>query len=251
MADNNTDSSLLTGTDITTVSFSGELRRHEVQMFRGAFVRAMGGNDSPTLLHNHGDGGLRVAYPLVQYKSVGGHPCVVGIGNGCALLDCLPDSMTMMLGRHRRTFSIDSKSTVHYVPAVDNSPKMYRLTNYLPLNTSNINDYKRLPALTDRVCFLENVITANILSFFKGIGCHCDERIQTAISSIERHEDIRYKGVMFHSFDLTFICNVVLPSNIGLGKSPSVGFGMLRRIDIPPQFFSVLKQQTAPEGLTH
>lgn len=83
---------------------------------------------------------------------------------------------------------------------------------------------------------IENIITANILAFFKGIGYHCSDEIHTAISSVDKEESLYYKGVRFRGFDLKFITNAVLPNNIGIGKSPSVGFGTLQRIVFPERY---------------
>lgn len=214
-------------TDITTVSFRGVLHQREVSQFRGAFIKALGEKATP-LFHNHTAAGLRFGYPLVQYKIIDGHPAVVGIGKETELLKTLREQMVLTIGREKRLFEVEEISTSPYTPLVEDAPKFYSLLHYIPLNSENVAEYDALLALTDRVCFLENLITANILSFFKGIGFHCDETLQTAITDIDKKEVLHYKGVTFRGFDLRFVSNVVLPANIGLDKSPSVGFGLLR-----------------------
>ncbi len=221
--------------EITSVTFDGRLAHDEEPLFRGAIVKALGGLASP-LFHNHlGGDGLRFAYPMVQYKIVGGRPTVVGVGMGRELA-ALRGRMELTIGREARVFCVADVKTVPYVPAVGGGPMMYALRRYLPLNADNAARFDALPALTDRVCLLERTITANILSFFKGVGFRCADAIDVAISSIDSESRLRYKGVSFRGFDLTFIANVRLPDAIGLGKSPSVGFGVLSRCALPERF---------------
>lgn len=226
--------------DITTVTYRGKLKIGEEQMFRGAILKELG-EQASLLLHNHVGEGLRYAYPLVQYKVIGGKPSIVGIGSGGSALANLPKECELMIGKQPRLFQVENINIQPYEPEIADAPKMYSITRYIPLNAKNMEQFDSLPALTDRVCLVENIINANILAFFKGIDYHCDDEIQTAISSVHRIYPLYYKGVRFHGFDMTFITNVLLPDGIGLGKSPSIGFGSLRRIPIPSQYRSKLK----------
>lgn len=226
--------------DITIVSYNGKLKYGEEQMFRGAFLKELGDKAS-ILFHNHTENGLRYSYPLVQYKIADGKPTVVGIGSGGSALMNLPRECELMIGKQTRNFKIDNINIEPYKPEIADAPKMYGIKRYIPLNTANMEEFDSLPALSDRICFLENIINANILAFFKGIDYHCDAEIQTAISSIDRQYDLYYKGVKFYGFDMKFITNVLLPDDIGLGKSSSVGFGTLKRLPIPNRFKAKLK----------
>ena len=221
--------------DITTISYHGKLRHGEEQMFRGAFLKMMG-EDAPLLFHNHIGGGLRYSYPLIQYKVLDACPAIVGIGDvGKSLME-LPKQCQLLIGDQPREYQLGKMSIEPYEPEISGEPKMYAITRYIPLNTANMEEFDSLPALTDRICFLENIINANFLAFFKGIDYHCSGEIHTAISSIDKRYDLYYKGVKFYGFDLRIITNVVIPDNVGLGKSSSVGFGIVRRIPIPATY---------------
>lgn len=229
--------------EITSVTFDGRLTHDEVPLFRGAIVKALGGAAASPLFHNHlGGDGLRFAYPMVQYKIVDGRPTVVGLGMRRELAG-LRGRMALDVGRETRLFEVAAVETVPYVPAVEDGPTMYALSRYLPLNADNAARFEAMPALTDRVCLLERTITANILSFFKGVGFRCADAVDVAISSIEAESRLRYKGVFFRGFDLTFIANVRLPDAIGLGKSPSVGFGVLSRRSLLERFAKSLARR--------
>ena len=169
-------------------------------------------------------------------------PCVVGIGQGAESLCDVREKFELEIYNKRRVFDIDDISINTYTPSVEDSPKMYRLSRYIPLNHENLNEYECMPALTDRICFLERIIKANILSFFKGINYRCKEEIHVAISSIDSKSKLYYKGVEFKGFNLSFVSNVLLPAYIGLGKSPSVGFGTIKRIEIPKAYLKRLLQ---------
>lgn len=225
--------------NIVTVTFNGRLRHGEEQLLRGAFVKALG-QEAGTLFHNHEDEGLRYAYPLVQYKIVGGRPAVVALDEATGPLLHLPQQLRLTIGHREREFAVAGVETQDYWPQIDDAPKMYALTRYLPLNTSNCEQFDSLPALTDRVCLVEDIINANILAFFKGIGYHCGQPLQTAISQVDHRYEQHYKGVRFRAFDLRFISNALLPQHIGLGKSSSVGFGTLRRLEVPQNYLDRL-----------
>ena len=123
-----------------------------------------------------------------------------------------------------------------YIPEIEDAPKYYSLTDYLPLTDKNVETYDSLMALTDKICFLEKILTGNILSFFKGIGYTSEQQIVPVVTSIERQHTIVYKKVHFRAFDLHFVSNVVLPDGIGLGKSTSIGMGSVKQEPLPEQF---------------
>lgn len=217
-------------TNIATVTFKGQLRYGEEQLFRGAFIKALG-EHATILFHNHTEEGLRFSYPLVQYKIINGKPTILGFGDAIPVLTSINGERELAIGHQKRVFKVEEASIRPYTPQFDDTPKHYTLTRYIPLNKENLEEFDGLLALTDRICFVENIIVANILAFFKGIGYHCSDELHVAITSIDRKEKLIYKGVAFQGFDLSFVANAVLPDNIGLGKSSSVGYGVLHRID--------------------
>jgi hypothetical protein len=209
-----------------------------VPAFRGAIIRAMGDKAHP-LMHNHDGEGLRFAYPLVQYKVLDGHPAIVAFGDVGEYLARHFEQhkeLTLELRGRERIFKLSESSCCDYSPIYNDNPKYYSMARYLPLTETNVLEYKSLMALTDKICFLEKIITGNILSFFKGIGYTATEQIEAVITSIDKQEMIVYKGVHFMAFDLHFVSNLVLPDYIGLGKSSSVGMGVVCQEPLPEQF---------------
>ena len=218
--------------------FEGRLSEKSVPAFRGAVIKAMGEHAHP-LMHNHDGEGLRFAYPLVQYKLTDGHPSIVAFGEVGRHLayhfEQIKETDIRIQGK-KRLLKLSDASCCDYEPTFDDAPKYYSLTRYLPLTDTNVEEYASLMALTDKICFLEKILTGNILSFFKGIGYAATEQIVTVVTSIESQDVIVYKGVHFKAFDLHFVSNLVLPDNIGLGKSSSVGMGIVCQKPLPEQF---------------
>lgn len=88
-------------------------------------------------------------------------------------------------------------------------------------------------SLTERLQLLERLLTGNILSFAKGIEWRIERPIKVQIQELKGEKMIRYKGVPLIAFDVIFNCNVFLPNYLGLGKSASHGFGIIRQFREP------------------
>lgn len=222
--------------NIAILKFKENLGTADLRCFRGAIID-MVGKDNP-YFHNHEDGGLRYGYSMIQYKVLDGHVCLVGIAEAAMavmqLVGRFPHSLK--IGKKEMEFHVETCSLTPYIPLMEDAPKLYRLRNYLALTDDNFKKYHRMLALTDKITFLEQIITGNILSFFKGIGYHVEERIECAITEMKELSEQSYKHVKFDSFEIKFVCNVELPDGIALGKSGSVGFGTLTRCELPDRF---------------
>ena len=218
--------------NITTITFGTTIEPREIQCFRGAIVRSMG-KDRDVLLHNHTDEGLRFSYPMVQYKVNRKKPQIVAIGSiGQEIKSFLDQNpLELTIGDHKQHFEVEEIQEKPYSPSFSEEPKLYSIRNYIALTSKNHTEYHSILALTDRIQFVEHVLVGNILSFLKGIGYHSDEKIYLAITSIDGTPIVRYKGIRFEAFDLHFVCNINLPDNIGLGKSSSVGFGKISKVN--------------------
>ena len=87
-----------------------------------------------------------------------------------------------------------------------------------------------LQRLSDRVSFLENILTANILSFLKGINVYIDNDLECHLLDVSDKYSIKTnKGVKMIAFDASFQINIELPDYIGLGKHSSLGYGLITK----------------------
>ena len=214
-----------------TIAYFKAIGRISIVAFRGALLKLMG-DEVDTAFHHHEADGLVYGYPKVQYKMIDGRPAVLSVDVSLQPLVSLFDEggHTLCVGRKDVFVELDEVVIKNYAVAIDDAPKHYRVVRYLPLNEKNVVEYGKLIALTDKICFLEDILTANILSFFKGIGYHAEEQVELALTAMRPSKPAYYKKVGFRCFDLEFVTNVVLPQHIGLGKSSSVGFGVVGQI---------------------
>ena len=93
-----------------TIQFNTPLKRRELPLFRGAIIAAI--STGNILFHNHNEGStLRYAYPLIQYKRIGGKAAIVCIEEGVEAIGELlvaESNGKMKIGEKEETFSVSS-----------------------------------------------------------------------------------------------------------------------------------------------
>lgn len=185
-----------------------------------------------TLFHNHKEGNnFRYKYPLIQYKILNGNPFIVGINEGAILLvnNFLDISrMTLDDKVYEEPEGIISMKNED-LEVNSNTYKYKFITPWRSLNDKNFKKYKNLKNNNkEQVDFLGSILIGNILSFAKGIDWWIEEEIEVEINLEE--VPIYYKGNKMPGFKGEFTSNIKLPEFIGLGKSPSRGFGTIKKI---------------------
>jgi len=219
-------------TKILTILYDAPLAIANVTKFRGAIINALGRDE--TQLHNHGDGSsVNYRYPSVQYKTIDGKAAIVAINEGIDAVASLLEHarLDLRIGREQVSFRMTSATTKLYQPQLVEDAQFYHLTNYVPLNSENYATYRNFIALTDKINFIEDILVGNMISFFKGINYHCEQQIQCAITEFAPlAQNVVSKGVEFSAFDISFVCNALLPEHVGLGKSVAKGHGVLSKI---------------------
>jgi hypothetical protein len=171
------------------------------------------------------------SYPLIQYKSVYKKPALFCLGDGVDEIHKLfsHKSWDIMVNGEKLALKIDKLDLNSFNIQVWEKNFNYSITNWLALNGENYKKYKALKSLAERILMLENILKSNILSFAKGIEWKVDKPIVVSIQDIRQEKIIRYKGIPLQAYDIDFACNVFLPNHIGLGKSASHGFGMIKQ----------------------
>lgn len=221
---------------IWTIIFDIHLGTAEIPMLRGAIISAVRKhsideqlNETAPLFHNHLGDSFRNAYPLIQYKILGGRAAIVCVGEGVAAIGTFLSSsdLKMEIGHRSVHMGIFNSAPLRFQFRIDETKHQYHLRRWAPLNSDNLLRYNELVSLKDRIELLEGILTGNILSMLKGLGVFVETRIQCSILSLSEPYFEGYKGTGVMSFDVCFSSNIVLPENIGLGKHASVGFGVL------------------------
>lgn len=182
------------------------------------------------ILSNHfSDGKSRYAYPLVQYKVIRKAPTLIGINEGAHLLLELFGSIKE-LNIDGTIYAINNKNLRAFTNEIGGASSLhtYRFdTLWMGLNQENYKKYKLLTSLSDKRIFLSKILTANIISFYKGL--QHDEKQQILVLPHLKEHITQFKNKKMLAFSGRFICNMELPNYVGLGKSVSRGFGSIYR----------------------
>ena len=215
-----------------TIQFNTPLKRRELPLFRGAIIAAI--STGNILFHNHNEGStLRYAYPLIQYKRIGGKAAIVCIEEGVEAIGELlvaESNGKMKIGEKEETFSVSRVNALQTNVQCWESIFEYRIRDWLPFNESNYKIFCEEASLTNRIKKLENILIGNILSFAKGINLHFEQQIEVSIKTIDNIRKVKYKRVSLQCMDISFKTNISLPNFIGLGKHASVGFGIITKV---------------------
>lgn len=157
-----------------TIRFNLPLHHSELPLFRGAIIAAVPSGN--LLFHNHDGTTLRYAYPLIQYKRMGGKAAIVCIGEGVqAMAELLADGdFTINIGNRKTELKIESISSGETDVRQSPSPLLYHLRGWLPLNETNHALFQSTESMVGRLHLLEQILTGNILSLLKGLGIFID-----------------------------------------------------------------------------
>lgn len=215
---------------VVKVTFDTDLKSHEIPAFRGAIIGIVGREH--VIFHNHLEKDkFHYAYPLVQYKSKGRKAEIVCIQDG---VDEIHNFFTrnlggIKIGNDPRSLLVENIKINRFDVDVRDTTFSYKLINWLALNEKNFPEYQKMEGLSDKIVFLEKILTGNLLSFAKGIQWTVDKPIEVKLTSLPNFRPVKHKGQSLLSFDIEFKTNVFLPLDIGLGKGASVGFGTVTK----------------------
>ena len=214
-------------TNILTIQFANEISQHEIPLFRGAVIHSL--ENKSILFHNHDGDKFRFSYPLIQYKQIGSKATIVCIGKGIESVNELfsTGNIQLRIGEKDVNTRIESIHIDQVNISCNETEQLYKLYNWLPLNSKNYNQFLKTDGLIDKISILERVLTGNILSFLKGMGIHLEEQLNIHITDIPDQHFTNYKKMKLMAFDIEFKANIQLPQYIGIGKNASIGYGIL------------------------
>ena len=180
-----------------------------------------------TEFHHHDDNPYR--YPLIQYKKIKDDLMVLGI-NDCSkiVIEKMPELKEIILPKVRvPVTSIEFTTTTHQV--TDEILQYEFQTPWIALNAENYTKFKNLDKQF-RKRLLEDILIGNLLSMFKGVGIKVDYRLYVQIKWYKEIPVTAHKHG-FSGFYAKFVTNLSLPDYIGIGKSVSKGFGIIKKTD--------------------
>ncbi len=204
----------------------------EVPAIRASILKALaapqllgtGGADQPSFYE-------LVAGPLVQFQARSSHGAyqlvVQGLGRESRSLKSalkeLPfvydgKKMTLQVGQtHCRAFRLrDDERWYHY-----------RLFNYQPLRTTDVQEFQMTPEKT-RLALLAGKVAGHLTQFYR-LAAGRTLVPHLADLQLIRQKEVRVQGCPLLGFDLAFTTNVFLPEYVGLGPGARRGLGVVRR----------------------
>lgn len=210
------------------IRYGNEIEFHKLPQLRSGILKAMH-NNANVLFHNHtSESTLRYAYPLIQYKRIGGKAAIVCMNDGVNVIG-------EFLSRGSIDIEIEDTPTTlrleNAIPRItttqvwEDAVFRYNIRRWLPLNKENYVKYCSIESYIERIAFLEKILTANILSFCKGANINLERNIKCSIVDLSEPRLLRFKNTKLMAFDALFSCNITLPDYIGIGRHVSVGFG--------------------------
>ena len=214
-----------------TVFYDTEISVKEIPLFRGAVIKSLG-DKANVLYHNHtGEKTFRYSYPLIQYKRLNGKAAITCVEEGVDLVGRILSELcgTILIGNREERIAVEKVVPSKEEVQISESLFVYKLHQWLPLNSKNYELYQNTEELIERIKILERILTANILSFLKGVEIHLEKQLLIHITDILGQKVITYKDVKLMAFDIKFKTNINLPVNIGIGKNASVGNGVLTK----------------------
>ena len=203
----------------------------QIHKFRGYVGNVFAEHD---LIHNHDtETGKHIyRYPLIQFKIIDKVPCII------ALTDKAVQVFTEIF------ISLDEIDIEgHKIPVSEKNFKietvdfgfsmetfMYKfLSPWIALNQKNYSVFKKMNDQEEKKDLLKRILTGNILSMAKYLGCRLgpDQRIQSDLNF--RQSKTTLKGKSMIGFEGMFKTNFQLPDYSALGKSVSRGFGCIKK----------------------
>lgn len=216
---------------VFTVIFDFELKRREIPVFRGAVIEKVGREN--VLFHNHlKQESFLYGYPLIQYKMIRRFPAILCLNYGAEEILKFFQKTDWDLVIHGKQIETEVRHIDfdYFLCGFSSEPVNYKIQNWFALNEENYEKFKLLTCDEDRIAFLERILTGNILSFAKGVEWNIDGQIEVKIPRLPDQFMFSFKNYQMNGFHLEFTSNIMLPDFIGLGKSVSRGFGMIRKI---------------------
>jgi hypothetical protein len=223
------------------IQFKEEISADELPKFRGAVIDAASREN--ILFHNHLDENYRYAYPLIQYKRLGKCAAIVCLEQGTEEIHAFfsRPNQILRIGNREITCQIDRLYLNETTLQIWDKNFEYRIDRWLAIKDENYHNFLTLTTETDRKAMLEKILIGNILSMAKGLGWTVEKPIEVKIQHIERERKILYKDTRLSAFDVTFRCNISLPSFVGLGKSSAMGYGVVRKVREENKIDNLLK----------
>ena len=209
--------------------FDFEMERRQIPGFRGAVIKKVG--EENVLFHNHLGEQFFYGYPLIQYKTIRRNPAMVCVNRGTEEIIKFFEQVNWDLTIYGERIETEIRHISFDYFQCGLSPVLlrYKIWNWFALKEANFRKFAALNGEAEKTAFLQRIMIGNILSFAKGIEWNIGGQIEVEIPELPKSHFFSFKKYQMMGFTLDFMSNIILPDFVGLGKSVSRGFGMIRR----------------------
>ena len=176
--------------------------------------------------HHHSDQSYH--YPLIQYKRIGKNLAIVGIEE---FAEIIFQNMSRLdhITTETQKIPLNNIEIKSISCRLEQTDVKYKFTSpWIALNEKNYTKFKGLKN-SEKRSFLERILVGNILSMLKGFGVFIDYKIVVSITKFKSIPVFAHKN-RFAGMYAEFETNILLPDYLGLGKSVTKGFGVMRKV---------------------
>jgi len=210
-----------------TLELEEKAKTQKAQHLRGFFANTFSNID---LFHNHNEDGKSIyRYPLMQYRFLNNRPHITGIAEGSDKLIEKYDSFEdIKIGSN--VYKIMEKQLSlkeNKISQIDNYITYRFITPWFALNQDNHKKYLNIENSIEKENFLEDILTANLISLSKGLNYTVKDQIKIKTFLNQIQKPLRIKDQSIITFNGIFRVNMDLPEYFGIGKSVSKGFGTI------------------------
>jgi hypothetical protein len=212
-----------------SASFNLPLHFDDINRWRGSWNELV--PRSEDLFHNHrGQDGLYHRYPMIQYRKHGGKASIFAFNEGVDAMQNLirQFSWEVKWKGKARQLQLEKFHTQEFRLEYLDHMQAYTLKHWLPFNRENFIAWKQEDDLIARVKLLNAILVGHIFDFSTGMGWKIPDHLEVKLKDIQRRETVHVHNTQRPMFDVCFKTNVALPWGTGLGKSVSLGFGLLQ-----------------------
>jgi hypothetical protein len=184
------------------------------------------------LIHNHlANGKLRYGYPLIQFKTIGNIPTIIGIGKGIEILkEVFLDVNHINIKGDRK--NIWEKSILIRDERIGEADEFinYRfISPWMALKEENYATYQSLDP-PERQQFLRHLLRENLKTLSKGVAYWIPDVDKIKVEGFFKKVERNFKNIRMICFTGEFMVNFHIPDYLGIGKQVARGFGTVERI---------------------
>lgn len=182
-------------------------------------------------LHNHiGNDAYRYGYPMIQYKTIYKTPALIAINEAIKVLTELSFDLKE-IDINGDIKNINEKKFIIKKEKFGISEKPIKYLFESPWMALNQNNYKKYLSQNEKGKneILIKILVGNLLSVSKSLSYFIQERVNAELDLTQC--TVNFKNQAMIAFKGNFKTNFYIPDYLGLGKSVSRGFGVIKKIE--------------------